>query len=156
MDEDDIDIRAVSIAFEGRKVSMNQNKDGLILRLAIHPNDVPTALIQDWVGSRYMVAMTKLGDDDQPEGSEYIVRANKAVQQAGMLARNPKFQEFVARQHGHTDGDPDEAWSGTEDTAVAFIREVCGVQSRTEFRTNKEALEAFEDIRGEFEDWVRR
>lgn len=143
-----IDLAAISISFEAVKTSLNQNKDGIILRLAIHPNDVPTALIQDWVGSRYMVAMTRLGEDDTPEGSEYLVRANKAIQSAGMLCNNEKFQRFLVEL-----GSAEEVSS---DAAQKAVRELTKVVSRAEFRTDKAALERFEELRTAFENWLKQ
>ena len=54
------DIRQNALSFEAVKVSMNQDKNGIILRLNVHPNDCPKELHTDWVGTRYMVAMVRL------------------------------------------------------------------------------------------------
>ena len=56
-----------AVHFEAVKTSMSQSKAGTILRLAIHPNEVPANLHTDWVGSRYMVAMVKLNEQDGSE-----------------------------------------------------------------------------------------
>ena len=50
------DIRDVAIHFEAVKIAMNQDKNGLILKLAIHPSDAPQDLVVAPVGSRYMIA----------------------------------------------------------------------------------------------------
>lgn len=59
--------RVPNINFEAVKTSMMQDKNGTNIRLTIHPNDVPAELHKDWVGSRYMVVMVKLNDDDTPD-----------------------------------------------------------------------------------------
>jgi hypothetical protein len=64
------DIRQNALSFEAVKVSMNQDKNGIILRLNVHPNDCPKELHTDWVGTRYMVAMVKLNDEDMPDTRE--------------------------------------------------------------------------------------
>jgi hypothetical protein len=64
------DIRQNALSFEAVKVSMNQDKNGIILRLNVHPNDCPKELHTDWVGTRYMVAMVRLNDEDMPDTRE--------------------------------------------------------------------------------------
>ncbi len=60
-------IRHAAMNFEAVKVSMSQDKNGITLRLSVHPNDCPKELHTDWVGTRYMVAMVRLQDDDTPD-----------------------------------------------------------------------------------------
>lgn len=146
------EIKDISICFEGRKTSLAQNKDGIILRIAIHPNDVPTQLIQDWVGTRYMVAMTRIADDDTPEAGDYTERANRAIQSAGMLCRNPDFQNYLMTA-GWVAPVADD---NPQDAAANGIRAACGIESRTEFRTNKDALDTFDRLREDFQDWMER
>ena len=70
------DVKDLALKFEAIKVSMSQDKNGTNLRLCIHPDDVPQELHKHWVGSRYMIAMVKLDDEDQPEittGTTYYV-----------------------------------------------------------------------------------
>ena len=64
------DVRELALKFEAIKVSMSQDKNGTNLRLCIHPDDVPQELHKDWVGSRYMVAMVKIDEEDKPVVSE--------------------------------------------------------------------------------------
>lgn len=44
------DVTDGAISFEAVKTSINQNKDGVILRLAIHPQECPPELLAAWVG----------------------------------------------------------------------------------------------------------
>ena len=55
-----------SIQFEGIKVGLKQSKDGYVLTMAIHPDEIPDDLVRDFVGARYMVVMVRLGDDEKP------------------------------------------------------------------------------------------
>ena len=71
------DVKELALNFEAVKVSMSQDKNGTNLRLCIHPDDVPQELHQHWVGSRYMVAMVKLNDENEPELSEDQVRRQR-------------------------------------------------------------------------------
>mgnify|MGYP001307623177 CR=1 FL=1 len=88
-------IKDAAVHFEAVKTSMSQSKAGTILRLAIHPNEVPANLHTDWVGSRYMVAMVKLNEQDEPEISVEQREVDKLIASAGMLCRNPSFVEFL-------------------------------------------------------------
>ena len=56
----------MAVNFEALKVSMRQNKDGYLLTLAVHPDEVPEEIMRDFVGSRYAVAMLRIGDDEMP------------------------------------------------------------------------------------------
>ena len=48
------EVRNNAMNFEAVKVSMQQNKDGVMLRLAVHPNDCPPDLHTDWVFYRIL------------------------------------------------------------------------------------------------------
>lgn len=147
------EIREVAISFEAVKTSLNQTKDGMILRLAIHPNDMPRQLLTDWVGSRYTVAMVKLGDDDQPEINPEKLKADRAVQSAGMLCRNEAFRAFLV-DDGHV--RPQETSLEPEKWAAAALRGLLGIQSRADFHDRPEALQAFYDLVTKFEAWRKR
>ena len=54
-----------TIQFEGIKVGIKQSKDGYMLTLAVHPDDLPIDLVRDFVGSRYVVVMV---DGKEREG----------------------------------------------------------------------------------------
>lgn len=125
--------------FEAVKVSMSQNKDGVILRLAVHPNDCPADLHTDWVGSRYVVAMVRLNDQDEPEERQEQKAIERLIASCGLLCRNEEFWSYLMVEG--------------EDEAVNAIRTRCGIGSRTEFRTNVEARNKFEEIREEFVKW---
>lgn len=133
------DVRENAMHFEAVKVSMSQNKDGVMLRLAVHPNDCPPELHTDWVGSRYVVAMVKLNDQDEPDERQEQKRIERLISACGLLCRNEDFWSFLM--------------VGNEEEAVNEIRERCGIKSRTEFRDNVEARNKFEEIRGEFTKW---
>lgn len=147
------EVTDAAITFEAVKTSLSQTKDGMILRLAIHPNDMPRQIMTDWVGSRYQVVMVKLGDDDQPEMDDETIRANRAVQSAGMLCRNEAFHKFLIDM-GY--GGPDEVEREPERWAARAMRELLGITTRKELRTDPEALERFDALVHEFTDWRKR
>ena len=129
----------MALQFEARKVAMKQDRTGFVLTLCIHPDELPEELIRDFVGARYGCALVRIQDDESP--TPYVNR----VQKAGMLCRNPAFQEFIAeRLVGH---------SVNEDQAAAALCKQCGITSRSELNGNAKAQEMFDAIALDFEHW---
>ena len=89
----------IAIAFEARKISMRQNKEGFILVLGIHPNDLPQSLITSWVGSIWQVGMVQVGDDGMPIVPPEKKERAEAVARAGLLCRNERFQIYLANRY---------------------------------------------------------
>ena len=135
------EVRDNAMNFEAVKVSMSQNKEGVILRLSVHPNDCPPDLHTDWVGSRYVVAMVKLNDQDEIETRQNEQAIQRLIASCGLLCRELDFQSFLGVD--------------SEDKAVDSIREKCGISSRSEFRDNILARESFIRIREEYKQWKK-
>lgn len=136
------DIRDAAIHFEAVKISLKQDKSGFILTTAIHPNDVPESLLRDWVGSRYMVAMVKMDDEDKPIEPPEVAEGKKAVQMAGAMCRERKFQDFLVENCGALDA--------SEESAAEALCEVLGINSRTELRKDAAARKQFHEIVDQF------
>lgn len=129
----------MALQFEARKIAMKQDRTGFVLTLCIHPDELPEELMRDFVGARYACALVRIQDDESP--TQYVNR----VQKAGMLCRNPAFQEFVAeRLVGHSVNE--------EQTANALCKQ-CGITSRSELNGNVQAQEMFDAIVLDFENW---
>lgn len=98
-------------------------------------------------GQRVMIAVTLIGDDEQPARPEEARRekspADKAIAKAHVLAADNNFQYWAAHDTPHLIGNDTET--------LSVIRLACGVESTTEFRTNPKALKAFEDLVWEYE-----
>lgn len=135
------DVRDAAIAFEAVKTSISQNKDGIILRLAIHPSECPVELLHSWVGSRFGVVMVQIGDDEQPVMSDAAREAKRMVQSAVMLCRDRVFWEFM---------DVESEFECSNE-----LRDRLGVKSRSELKDNLEAMRKFKKLRAEFMEWRR-
>ena len=120
--------------FEARKVALKQDRTGFVLTLAIHPDETPEELLRDFVGARYACVMVRLQDDESA-----TVYDNR-VQKAGMLCRNPDFQDFLMCDN--------------ETDAAHMLCKRCGIQSRTELHGNIEAKAKFDALVYEFESGV--
>ena len=133
-----------TVQFEAVKISMTQSSDGIVLKLGIHPDDLSDKLFSDYVGSRYMVAMAKIMDDEQPEPTKDDIKRVK--DSCCALCREPKFQAWLLR---------DQGVDVNENNAVSYLREQLGISSRSELDTNSIARAAFIDIREEFQLWLK-
>jgi len=144
-------IRDAAIGFEAVKVSMSQDKNGIMLRLNVHPNDCPQELHTDWVGTRYMVGMVRLNDQDEPEPREEHQNVERLIASAGLLCRNAEFIKYLQEAGLVEDTDPFRI----EAASVAAIRKHCGIKSRSDFRDNPDARSKFESLREEFKQWKK-
>lgn len=128
--------------FEGKKVALKQTKDGIVMSLAIHPDDLPEELIRDFVGARYMVVMVRLNDDETPMQREPV---NKHISVAGMLCRDPQFWDFLYEQGLLLETN--------EDATTEWLKAYLNIQSRRELKDNQEAQIALNKILREFKEW---
>lgn len=130
------------------KIGLNQDKNGHILKVAIHPSDLPKDLILDPLGSRYMMVLARLNDQDEVIQPKEKSDGEKAIDIAGLLCRNSRFISWMF-DYGHS---PER----TETGAIEGIKSYCGIESRRDFRTNDEARRRFFTLRDLFEAAVRR
>ena len=97
-------------------------------------------------GQRFVMMLVKLGDDDMPAAGEGKERKPyKVSQQAGYLCNQPEFWGFVK----HTSGEP----CNDASEAATWLREMCGVESRSFLDSNPDAAETFKRIDQEYQDW---
>tara|TARA_R110000796_G_scaffold162832_1_gene279786 strand:- start:14464 stop:14895 length:432 start_codon:yes stop_codon:yes gene_type:complete len=134
--------------FEAVKISLNQSGDGVVLKMAVHPDDCPPDLMTDWVGSRYMVAMVKIDEFEQPVSDHEEISRLKAS--CGALCRNLKFQTWVLRTWQTT-----KEKEVNEENATLAIKDYLGIKSRSEFNTNAVARSAFAELREEFHQCMK-
>ena len=134
-----------TIQFESVKAGLRQSKDGYMLTLSVHPNDIPDDLVKDFVGSRYMVVMVRLGDDEAPMNREHAFPGDYAVKMAGILCRDPVFWDWLHENEWLQEKN--------ETACVEWLVDFLGIESRKELKTNSEARELFNNIRKKFESW---
>ena len=133
--------REAALSFEAVKIGMTQNKDGIILRLAVHPQECPPKLHTDFVGQRYGVALVALADDETPKHGPELEEIKKLKASAGLLCRDTDFQAFLG--------------TGTEEGATQIVRSKLGVKSRSEFDNNTDARMKFLKLREDFQTWLK-
>jgi hypothetical protein len=121
----------MALQFEARKIALKQDRTGFILTLALHPDEAPEEIIRDFVGARYACALVRIQDDESP--TQYSNRVAKA----GILCRDPDFQEFLLCDN--------------ETDAAHLLCKRCGINSRTELHGNAVAQAAFDNLIASYE-----
>ena len=131
-----------ALQFESQKVALKQDRSGYVMTLRIHPDEVPDELLRDFVGARYMIAMVRLNDDETPKNYE------NRVKKAGILCKTIRFQEYVV-ELGYVE-------TVSEESAVAALYEIVGIDSRTQLNGDLEAQKAFDNLVEEYEQWKHK
>lgn len=130
--------------FEAIKIALKQDKEGMVLTLRIHPDELCESVIRDFVGARYQVVMVRLGDDEKPINRDNF---SEVVKLAGMLPRNPDFRAWLVME-GHIFDDD-------EDQATSWLKSECQIESRRELATNQAASAKLRQINMEFQAWKK-
>jgi hypothetical protein len=134
-----------TIQFESVKAGLRQSKEGYMLTLSVHPDDLPDDLMRDFVGSRYMVVMVRLGDDEKPMNREQAFPGDTAVKMAGIMCRDPQFWDWLYENEWLAEKN--------EIACIEWLITFLGIESRKELKTNSEARELFFNIKEKFESW---
>jgi len=116
-----------------------------MLSLAVHPDELHNDLMRDFVGSRYVVVMVRLGDDEQPMNQENEFPGDHAVKLAGILCRDPEFWDWLHQKEWLMEKN--------EKACASWIASYLDIESRKELKTNEEARHLFNQLRTSFEAW---
>jgi hypothetical protein len=164
-----------AIHFEGVKHAYRQTKDGVVISFVVHPHDVPKGLADAPLGSRYIVALVQVDDDEQPvhQPAKETLKAPAEPQpatdkppaaakrmdwrdmqpaaQAGIRCADPVFRKFLSEQHYF---DVDGYNEALHDRMTAeFVRSFCNVESRSELGTNHKARVLWHSLDESFQVW---
>ena len=135
-----------TLQYEAIKVAMKQDKEGYLLTLRVHPDDLPVELVRDFCGARYQCVMVRIGDDERPLNRDNF---SEIVKLAGMLPRNPQFQQWLAEE-GRID-----SFECGEEEATTWLKMTCKIESRRELATNQVAAAVLRQINQEFQAWKK-
>lgn len=58
--------RENAVHCEAKKYAFRQNRDGVVLSFVLHPNDLPASIATAAIGTRYVLALVELNDDETP------------------------------------------------------------------------------------------
>jgi hypothetical protein len=129
-----------TIQFEAVKLALKQDKNGYVLTLLMHPDEVPEEILRDFVGARYQVVAVRLNEDQTP----YPRKTNGVVSAAGILCRNKRFWEWLEVLG--------EITQKSEEQAVEALHSILGIKSRSEL-TNPDKQEKWDLMIKEYESW---
>ncbi len=111
------------------------------ITLQVQPQDLPDELWQAPLGSIFMVAFARVGDDGVAVKQEVAKPKAKAafhslprVQQAGILCKDMNFHQWVENLGGSRYAN--RALESSESNARRFILDECKVNSRRELMSN--------------------
>ncbi|CAB4122873.1 hypothetical protein UFOVP28_60 [uncultured Caudovirales phage] len=125
----------MKFSFEAVKIAVRQDRNGYVVNLSVHPDEVPDALLRSPVGTRYAVAMVEW-DTMEMEALEpppvAVVPIHKPwsmMKQASVLCKSEQFQNWIG--------------AFTEASATAALKLRLGIDSRKELEYNEPAREKF-------------
>lgn len=153
----DIAARAVAAAThcEVKKDALRQNQTG-DWKVTFTVADIPANLITAPMGTRYVMALVQIGDDEEPvtpatetEGVAPVAkerrerRSMKFAQRAGMLINDPVFWQWMTetRNYGPV---PDAK------TADWLLKCEVEVESKRDLDTNPDAAERYANLESRF------
>ena len=140
--------RQNALQIEAKKDGLSQMQSGeWTLKLKIHANDIPTPLLTATMGTRYMLAMVEIGDDEEPVQQE---RPKSHAQEIAITCQTEGFRQFCYETFGSA---LDVGWS--EEETIAFVRGHCGVKSRSEITHGSEAGLIWRRLRADYEWWLK-
>jgi len=129
----------MALQFEARKVALKQDRTGFVLTLSLHPDEIPSELLRDFVGARYACALVRIQDD------ESATVYNNRVKTAGMLCRDPLFQQFISEKYRLNLVDENET--------ATMLCDKCGIESRSQLNGDSVAQSIFDEVVTIFEQW---
>ena len=135
-----------TLQFEGVKVALKQDKTGYVLTLNVHPDDIPTDLMRDFVGARYQVVMVRIGDDDRPMNRDHEY-ARDPVRSAGILCRDINFAKWLV--------ETGNIFEAKEEDVVDWLKSELGIGSRAELKNNPQAVKKLWTIEEEYKLWIQ-
>jgi len=130
--------------FEAMKIALKQDKEGMVLTLRVHPDELCDRVLRDFVGARYQVVMVRLDGEDKPMKREQE-HSTDWVRMAGILSRDPVFPKWLA--------DIGELLEPDQDEAVEWLRDHLGVHSRADIPGSESAKAKLRTVLQEFNQW---
>jgi len=100
-------------------------------------------------GQRYHMLLIRIGDDEMPAATNPEDRKPmKQSQIAGYLCTQEEFRHWVTQVYGEPCHDKDQA--------AQWLREACGVESRSYLDANETAAQIFRDIVKDYDEFKQQ
>jgi len=118
-------------------MGLRKDKNGWVVLVSVHPDDVPSPLLSASLGTRFQAVLFQVGDDEQPVVPEEVRAGEKATALAGELCRKISFQNFIIG-----DSSPENR----EEQAAESLRNELNIGSRSELSISQDARERFRNL----------
>lgn len=160
--------RANAVNFEAKKDGCTQRQSGdWVIRLTVQAADLPQSVMRAAPGTRYVVALVQVDDNEQPVR---IARDTEAASQQprpvssptalggarksygerlGIACGKPQFRMFLFEKLERS------RLIGTEEEAAEAVRLLCGVTSRSETIVGSPAGEKAAALLADYDVWRR-
>ncbi len=168
--------------FEGLLHSMRRSKDGMVVSFVVQPNDISNDLLTLNIGARVMIGWSECTDAPKESHAARLITEKQVsanpVPPRGLMhcaanggdaqasPREPKqkraFKDLsYPEQAGIRCGEIPfveflsliDTGSGITDPAE-YVRHYCGVKSRAELSTNRDALNKWRDLEIRYQNWL--
>ena len=164
--------RERAVNCEVRKIAYRQSKDGIVVSFVVHPNEVPAGLATSQLGTRYILALVELDDEDMPKVSEGAVRTlprrresshqsvesrdQGAVDPSRPTSRKSWHEMTPAQQAGILCADKSfQTWLGVnnETDAAILVRAKCKVKTRSDIAYGEKTNDYWIDLVSKYRTW---
>lgn len=177
------DIRDSALHCEAKKHAYRQTQDGVVVSFVLHPQEIPDGLAIAPLGTRYMLALVEIGDDEKPKNrkdgeanptgrhrntspvSNDKTPPAPAPDQPARATRPIHWHDMtLAQQAGILCNEP-SFWKflnenypanicGAHDAAT-LIRSVCDVRSRSELDPDRPSGRQWRHIASRYRAWMK-
>jgi len=130
--------------FEAVKIALKQDKEGMVLTLRIHPDELCSRVMRDFVGARYQVVMVRLNGEDKPMNRD-VEYERDPVRTAGILCKDEQFAQYLF--------DQGQIFEKSEEDVVVWLKSELSISSRTELKESQTKANKFWSINKEFQEW---
>lgn len=169
--------RTAAMNCEAKKHAYRQVQDGVVISFVLHPHEIPPDLASAPLGTRYVLALVEIDENEEPRGGDAPERIKStpdaspaqhrtagrarrswdelsAAEQAGIRCAEPAFHRFIQERFPASID-----WAGEESTPdekiIYAVRWICGVQSRAQINpANPKALQAWTDLDNDYRLWM--
>lgn len=141
---------ANAIPLEIKKDAMRQTQSGdWKITFTVQAADMDQRLTSAAMGTRFQAALVEINDNEmpveQPKG-KLDWREVQPAAQAGIRCAEPRFRDFIAVEYGVN--------TKTAQEAAEAVRNICEVNSRSEFSTNQRKRVLWHQLDSKYRDWA--
>ena len=169
--------RDAALTLEVKKDGLQQRQTGeWVLRLTVHPNDMPMPVMTAAMGTRYQCVLVEVDENEQPKGgdaTEQTQRLDKApdpapppdrartwnrlspAQQAGILCSDPAFQKFMGEVGPERIYGVLPCSTLNENETAEYVRLWCSVDSRKSLNGNSASSRDWAELVARYRAWQR-